>query len=59
MFLFHMLCLGVVLCMVTWFIIMVYKNNLPRNILYWLIIAQSILICIQQILHMIKYSVGG
>lgn len=59
MFLFHTLCLGVVLCMVTGFIIEVYKNNLPRNILYWLIIVQGILICIQQILHMIKYSIGG
>lgn len=59
LFLFHTVCLGVVLVIMIFFVIDVIKNNFPKDSLFWLILLQGILISVHQILCMIKYSIGG
>lgn len=59
MIIFHAICLCIVVFIITKFIIYVIKNNCPKDILFWLIIIESILIIVQQLLYVIKYSIGG
>lgn len=59
MFLFHTICFGLVLIIMAFFVGYAIKNNCPKNLLFWIILLQGILICVQQMSYMIQYSIGG
>lgn len=59
MILFHSICLLIILCVLIEFIFWTHKNYFPKNMLFWVIVINGLVFSIQQIVYIIKYSIGG